>query len=188
MGQIWRAFHYRKKTNLIPLFKTFVRPKLEYAVAAWCPWLEKDIAVLEKVQERLVKMVSDAKGKTYEEKLKDVGLTTLKERRERGDLIETFKVMKGFNRADKKLWFNIRKCEEGKATRSTTSISDDGQTRRDDVIFMEHVRLEIRKNFFNVRVIKIWNNLPETVRNQKSVNAFKNEYDRWSKKKNDNKN
>ena len=74
------------------IYKTFVRPKLEFAVAAWNPWLEMDKKALEKVQERLIRLLSDAKGKTYEEKLEDVGLTTLTERRERGDAIEAFKL------------------------------------------------------------------------------------------------
>jgi ribonuclease P/MRP protein subunit RPP40 len=43
LGQIARKFHYRKKATLIPLYKTFVRPHLEYAVAAWSPWTVKDI-------------------------------------------------------------------------------------------------------------------------------------------------
>ena len=49
LGQIQRAFHYRKKTNLIPLYKTFVRPRLEHAVSAWSPWLESVIKCLEKI-------------------------------------------------------------------------------------------------------------------------------------------
>ena len=40
LGQIQRAFHYRKKDQIIPLHKTFVRPKLEYGVGARCPWME----------------------------------------------------------------------------------------------------------------------------------------------------
>ena len=112
----------------------------------------------------------------------DAGLTTLKERRERGDIIEAFKVMKGFNRMDRNTWFDIRKNEDVKATRLTTTISEEGQAQRDDVMFMNHVRLETRKNFFNVRVIKRWNALPDTVRNQKSVNGFKNELDKWTER------
>ena len=50
LGMISRAFHYRSKSTLLPLYKTFVRPKLEYAVAAWAPWTEKDKGVLEAVQ------------------------------------------------------------------------------------------------------------------------------------------
>ena len=102
LGQIQRSFHFRKKENVVPLWKTFVRPKLEFAVAAWSPWQEGDIKMIEKVQERMIRMLSDVKGKTYEEKVADAGLTTLRERRVRGDAIETSKTMNGFNRVDKK--------------------------------------------------------------------------------------
>ena len=43
---------------------------MEHAVAAWSPWLEGDKEELEKVQRRLVRMISDKKGETYEERLK----------------------------------------------------------------------------------------------------------------------
>ena len=45
----------------------------------------------------------------------------------------------------------------------------------------ERARLDIRKNSFTVRVVRKWNELPESVKNQKSVNGFKNAYDRWKK-------
>ena len=90
LGQMLRTFHYRKKAHLVPLYKTFVRPKLEFTVSSWNPWQECDIKTLEKVQERFVKQLSDARGSTYEEKAKDAGITTSKKRRRRGDVIETF--------------------------------------------------------------------------------------------------
>ena len=74
---------------MIPLYKTFVRPRMEFAVAAWAPWTEKDAAVMERVQRRALRMTSDS----YEEKLAEAGLTTLSERRRRGDMIEVFKTM-----------------------------------------------------------------------------------------------
>ena len=49
LGQLQRSFHYRKKEYLVPLCKTFVRPRLEHAVAAWNPWLEADINSMEKI-------------------------------------------------------------------------------------------------------------------------------------------
>ena len=73
LGQLLRAFHYRKKSNLVPLFKTFVRPKLEYAVAAWSPWTVQDIETLESVQRRVVRMISDRRGNTYEQQLQNLG-------------------------------------------------------------------------------------------------------------------
>ena len=76
LGQLKRSFTYRDPTIWTRLFKTFVRPKLEYCVPAWRPWLKKDFNKLERVQRRAVKMIQGLKGKTYEEKLKELGLMT----------------------------------------------------------------------------------------------------------------
>ena len=90
----------RKSSYLVPLYQTFVRPQLEYAAAAWNPWLQKDIIALEKVQQRLVRSLSDKRGNDYEERLKNIGMSTLQDRRQRGDIIQTFKAVKGINRVD----------------------------------------------------------------------------------------
>ena len=178
LGQMQRAFHYRTKTTLVPIYKTFIRPKLEFGVAAWNPWLEMDKAALEKIQERMIRLLSDAKGKNYEEKLKDVGLTTLTERRERGDAIEAFKTLNGFNQVDKSQWFEIE-SEEQRPTRQNTVIDVEGERRKNNVLKVEKARLEVRKNYFNIRAAKVWNNIPDDVRNKKTVNGFKAAYDGW---------
>ena len=181
LGQLSRAFHFRKASSLVPLYKTFVRPKLEHAVAAWSPWLEGDKENLEKVQKRLVRMISDKRGETYEERLKSVGLTTLTERRTRGDMIETYKTLNGFNRVEKTNWFQFRDSSSNRATRSTVSITNNEQHERSNVLFKESVRLDTRKNFFSVQVVDKWNQIPDKVKEQKSINSFKNEYDKWSR-------
>ena len=84
---ITRSFHYRSKDTLIPLYKTFVRPTMEFSVAAWGPWRQKDKETLEKVQKRMLKMVSGMRGATCEERLEEARLPTLEERRVRGDMI-----------------------------------------------------------------------------------------------------
>ena len=183
LGQIQRSFHYRNKKTLVPLYKTFVRPKLEFAVQAWSPWREGDKKVIEKVQERMVRMLSDARGKTYEEKLHDAGLTTMTERRERGDAIETFKTLKGFNKVDKNRWFQIEQSET-RPTRRNTEITEDGEVRRENVLVEEKARLEVRRHFFNVRAARTWNSIPDKVRNQTSINSFKTAYDNWKKEQN----
>ena len=178
LGQIQRAFHYRKKTTLVPLFKTFIRPKLEFAAAAWNPWTEQDKKQLEKVQERMIRMLSDVRGETYEERLRDAGLTTLEERRKRGDAIETFKTLKGMNGVNEEKWFK-RESDDSRATRRNTEITEEGERRRSDILMVEAARLDIRRNFFNIRAAKAWNDIPEEVKAQRSVNAFKNAYDAW---------
>ena len=106
----------------------------------------------------------DKKGGTYEERLESIGLTTLVERRERGDAIETFKTINGFNRVDKTGWFCFLDATNSRATRSTVSIESDGQQERKDVLFMESVRLDSRKNFFTVRTVGKWNEIPDEVK------------------------
>ena len=118
LGQISRAFHYRNKQMLAKLFKVFVRPKLEYAAQAWSPWLEKDCELLENVQKRCIKMMTDVQGETYEEKLKDAGLQLLQERRQRGDMIETYKVLRGIEKVEIENWFE--RVEPQRRTRLNT--------------------------------------------------------------------
>ena len=185
LGQLLRSFHYRKANCLVPLYKTFVRPKLEHAVAAWSPWMDGDRETIEKVQRRLIRNISDKKGDSYEERLKSVGLTTLTERRERGDLIQTFKTIKGFSKVDKNEWFQFRSAENARATRSTVEVNDGEQQDRSDVMFMGNVRLESRKQFFTIRVINKWNRLPDAVKNQQTINGFKNKYDEWKQAENE---
>ena len=154
LGQIQRTFHYWKKAHLIPLYKTFVRPKLEFSVGAWCPWSEADIKTLEKVQERAVRMISDKRGTTYEERLESVGLCSLRERRERGDAIETFETLKGFNRIEGSRWFKIS-GPDARATRRTTSVLEEGEVRREGSLYRQGFTLDVRKNFFTVRAVPI---------------------------------
>ena len=183
LGQMTRAFRYRKASCLVPLYKSFVRPKLEHAIAAWSPWMESNKETLERVQKRMVWLISDKRGNTYEERLHSIGLTTLAERRERGDAIETYKTLKGVN-VDKFGWFSFRDANM-RATRSTVSVGNDGQQQqqREDVLFMESVQLDSRKNFFTVRTIGKWNEIPDEIKGTRSVNSFKNGYNAWKKQK-----
>ena len=95
LGQMRRAFHYRDKVVWVRLYKTYVRAHLEFAVQSWSPWYTKDIDLLEQVQKRTVDMVIGLRAKTYEGKLKELGLTTVQERRKRGDLIQVWKLVHG---------------------------------------------------------------------------------------------
>ena len=77
LAQILRAFHYRDRHVYISLYKQYVRPHLEFAVAAWAPWTKTDIECLEKVQMKAVKSVSGLRGRTYEERIQELGLPSL---------------------------------------------------------------------------------------------------------------
>jgi len=81
------------------LYKTLVRPHVEYCVSVWNRHYIKDKKLIEKVQRRFTKMINNMVGKTYEERLQCLKLWTLEERRNRQDLIEVFMVAL-CNRAD----------------------------------------------------------------------------------------
>ena len=66
---------------------------------------------LERIQRIATKMVPELEDLTYEERLKEIHLTTLKERRERGDLITIYKLMNNLEEADRKKNLILRKGE-----------------------------------------------------------------------------
>ena len=122
-----------------------------------------------------MRALSDVRGETHEDRLRDAGLTTLKERRKRGDAIEVFKTLKGVNKVQKGEWFS-EIGEEARPTRSNTEVVEGEEVRRELVLVVERANLEIQRNFFNLRAARTWNELPDIAKKQTTVNAFKNAY------------
>jgi len=71
--------------------------------------LQKDIDLLEKVQRTATRMMAKDKSLSYYDRLKKFGLTTLETRRLRGDLIEVYKLFKGYYDADFNVFFQVVK-------------------------------------------------------------------------------
>ena len=96
LGMIKRNFAFRSREVIIKLYKSLVRPHLDYAMQAWSssPYMEKDKKIIEKVQARATKLIPNIKDLPYEDRLNRLNLTTL-ERRQRG---ETYHIM---NQIDK---------------------------------------------------------------------------------------
>ena len=67
LGFIKSSISSRKKDVILPLYKSLVRPHLEYAVQFWSPHYRSGISCIEKVQNRATRMIEAMKGKTYEE-------------------------------------------------------------------------------------------------------------------------
>ena len=165
LGMIKRSITCKSKNIIVKLYKALVRPKLEFCVQAWRPFLKKDIVNLEKVQHRATKMIQACRGLNYEDRLIRCGLSTLEDRRTRGDMIEVFKMIKGIDKINFKNFF---------------SPAANNRTRGHKYkLAKSRSRLDIRKNFFSQRVVSGWNELPASVIEADSVNSFKNRYDRF---------
>ena len=57
LSMIRRTFTCKDEQTIIQLYKSLVRPCLEYCIQTWRPYLSKDIEMLERVQRRATKMV-----------------------------------------------------------------------------------------------------------------------------------
>jgi hypothetical protein len=109
---------------------------------------------------------SGLKALMYEEKLKELGLTTLEERRRQADTVQVYKIVNGKDKVDSQSWFQLASQTE----RHTRSSADPLNLRP------QAARLDVRGNLFTNRVVEDWNKIPLAVRKVKTVISFKNGY------------
>ena len=102
------------------------------------------------------------------EKLIELKLLSLEERRERADMIQTFKIIHGFCDVNPATWF--RKINHNRMTRMANDPLN---------LEIQNSRTSIRNNFFSLRIPRKWNSIPQEVKQSTTVNIFKRSYDKF---------
>ena len=107
LGMIKRTITHKTKENLLHLYKSLVRPHLEYCLQVWRPYLKKNIDLFEGVQRRATKMILGWDKRCYQERLDLCYLQTLEVRGLRGDLIQVFKLLKGLDNVSYTIFLSL---------------------------------------------------------------------------------
>ena len=131
IGVIKRTFDYLGKDIFLKLYKALVRSHLEYGNIIWHPYLKRQSIAIEKVQRRATKLLGECNNMIYQQRLVYLNLHSLKGRRLRGDLIETYKVLNNIYDVNAEHIFRL---------------ADYDNTRNSVLkIYLEHCNTNIRK-------------------------------------------
>ena len=159
LGMINRTIVNKTTEVMVQLYKTLVRPHLEYCSSAWSPHYQKDKELIERVQHRFSRMVPAVRADTYPVRLQKLNLWSHEERRNRADLIEVYKMKQGYS----KLCFeDLFEVDTLRRTRGHSCKLIKSRSNKD-----------LRKFFFLQRVVNRWNSLGEDTVSATTLMAFK---------------
>ncbi|KAJ7411152.1 hypothetical protein WISP_104064 [Willisornis vidua] len=139
--QEWGPGVHREKCGqqvrevILPLCSALLRPQLEDCVQFWSPQIKK-VGPAE-----ITKMMRGLDHFSYEERLRELSLVSLEERRLRVDLVNPYKCLQGLSEDGARLF----------------SVMSRNRTRSNSHKLNKKFHINMRKNFFMLRVAEHWN-------------------------------
>ena len=164
LGLIRKTFAFLDVKTFPMLFKSLVRPHLEYGNVIWGPFYKGDSQQVEKIQRRATKSVAGLSSLTYDERLRRLRLQSLQHRRRRGDMIMAYKIITGKVNLKREAFFNL-------ASNQTNRGSHQYKLGK------KKATKETSLNVFSTRIVNDWNSLPKKVVDAISTDDFKSKLD-----------
>ena len=169
LGIVKKSFIHLDSTTLPLLYKSLVRPHIEYGNVIWGPYFKEDIKAVDMVQRRATKLVPNLREMSYEDRLRELKLPSLCHRRRRGDMVYTYKILTSK--------IDLRKEDFFK----TSHLKTRGHPYK---LFKQHATKLPRTQTFSNRIINDWNQLSINTVKAETINAFKENIDNnWCEEK-----
>ena len=159
INRIRRSFVSRSPDFIAEMFKLYVRPHLEYAVEVWNPRCRGDVMKIEKVQNKMTKLIPHGHMLSQQQRNAKLGLSSHEDRRLRGDLINIYKNI------ENQYLFSLRNNPRLRGNSRTINVPLSNCL--------------IKKHSFSARAINEWNTLPELVVSSQNINVFKRNLDKY---------
>ena len=141
------------------LLVTHIRPVLEYSSCLWYTGYVNDMRLLEKVQRRWTKQIEGLSDLSYADRLKFLNLYSVQGRLLRADLLQYWKILNG---------------RSSIVPTDIFQLSPETRTRGHRLkLFCPTVRTDVRKRFFSVRCLNVWNSLPASAVCAHDLSQFK---------------
>ena len=164
LGLLRRSFGRFEPSILPSIYMLYMRPHIEYALQVWQPWLKRDLRLLELPLRKATRCVRGLESLSYQDRLFTLNLFSTFYRGLRGDMILVYQILNLPNHP----------C------RSLLRISDASHLRGHNFkLCFQYSRLECRRNFFSLRICKLWNILPPDVVQSTSLTIFKKKLDQF---------
>jgi hypothetical protein len=162
--QVLKACKTKNLRTLLALYKTYVRPKVEYNTPVWSPFRLKDIDLIESIQRRFTKTIClrcQIPFQSYEDRLKILNLQSLKHRRIYFDLVSLFKII---NQSSLQFHTYFHFQDHPYNFRN--------KTRK--IVPNKNFKHDTWRGSFFFRAPKYWNNLNSDITSVDSLFSFKN--------------
>ena len=168
LGYLRHTFKHIDSEVFLLLYKSLVRPHLEFSSCIWSPHQKYNKDSIERVQRRATKMIPWLKDLPYEDRLRKLNLETLAYRRNRADLLETYRILNNIHIIDGDC--HCLKCPQKHMFMPSLGITTRSNTRKLQI----QEATGVRKHYFSSRTTDNWNNLSEKTVTSDTINSFKN--------------
>ena len=157
LSVIKRSFSYLDSQTFLLLYKTMVRPILEYCNTVWGPHYKMDQDAIENVQRQATRLVKEINHMNYEQRLQYLKLPSYYRRRQ-GDMIMTYKILTKRINIDPPIF-----------SRSHLNFTRGHSLK----LLKPHCSNYLQSTAFGARVINNCNSLPEDIVNASTIDSFK---------------